>query len=231
VGLKLERMEQKETIPSDWTNKDNFAYYELIPYEIQKNYTVIGGLDVFSDLKLIKNYIDNANSILEVGACYGRVLDYLIQNNFKGKITAIEKSTKFFKLLQNQYSDHVNLHHEDISTFSTSDKFDLILWMWSGISDFAKDEQVQILQGLYNLLPSKGILILDTFSHAIKPVNAISSHDQSYLVHVDDCILYGYLPSPEEMNNYGNLVGFKSVEYLPYKTTTNRERAIYLLCK
>jgi phospholipid N-methyltransferase len=221
----------ERTITHSWSNIDNSHYYEHVPYAIQKGFTIIGGLDVFSDLKLAKKYIDNAKSILEVGAGYGRVVDYLLQNNFRGKITAIEKSTKFFALLQSKYSNRVNLNLDDIATFTTKEKFDLILWMWSGISDFSKDEQIFVLRHLFNLLTDEGILILDTFSHSIKPANAITSHEQSYIIHVDECTLYGYIPSPEEVNGYSNHVGFKKVEYLPYKTVTNRDRALYILTR
>ncbi len=227
IAKKIEAQNDKQ--PNCWNNHDNAAYYENIPFEIQHGYTILGGLDDYSDLKLIAPYLQNRSSILEVGACFGRVIDYLLENNLGENITAVERSMKYFKLLKQKYNNKVDLIHSDITTATINKKYDAILWMWSGLSDFAKHEQISVLKKLTNLLNPDGVLLIDTFSHAIKPANAQTSHNQSYVISAANCTLYGYIPSPEEMQQYSEQLNINKFIHMPYQTSKSRARSIYIL--
>lgn len=213
----------------EWTNEINAAYYEHIPTEIQRNFAEIGGLDTCCDLKQIEQFLFDAKSILEVGAGYGRILNYLINNKFGNKISAIERSSKFYNYLKNNFSNHAEIIYANLMKFQSNDKYDLILWMWSGISDFSKSEQLIALSRLSKHLSKNGLIIIDTFSHKLKPINASASNNQSYTVHVKNCTLYGYIPSPLEMEVYATKINLNSIKYIPYITPAERQRALYIL--
>src|SRR5438552_4126970 len=145
-----------------WNNKDNDHFYdksfiENVPYLINRS-----GLEANQDLLAIKNKMMSATSILEMGAGYGRVIDFLIKNDYSGQISAIEKSNHLYELLQTKYSHQVNLYHGDIREFSIHGKFNLILWLWCGIADFNSEEQRQILAKLTSLLTQTGAIVIDT---------------------------------------------------------------------
>lgn len=212
-----------------WNSIDNALFYENIPLETQQNYSVKGGLNDYCDLKLFEEHIEHANTILEVGACFGRVLDFLLQSKFAGNITAIERSQHFYDLLNKRYSNDVELLHADVSEYKTDKKYDLVLWMWSGISDFSKPEQLPVLSRLMSCISEGGFLIFDTFSCFDAPLNASRSNSQKYTIREKDCVLKGYIPSPKEISIYAELMGVKSIKHIPYKTTKNRPRSLFIL--
>lgn len=210
-----------------WTNQDNIAFYEKVPYEQQYGFTTIGGLDVFSDLKQMQPYINKASSILEVGACYGRVIDYLLKYQFNGRITAIERSNKFFDLLYKKYLNSISLIHADIKTFLTDEKFDLILWLWNGCSDFSVEEQPALIKKLMGLLTPSGKLLIDSLSNNTQPINVSSSDSQHYDLDIGVAKLYGYIPSPDEMQIYAKTLYLK-ISCHHYETSTKRPRIFYV---
>jgi len=214
---------------SSWKNIDNHEFYEGIPLETFKVNSILGGLGEGGDLDLITDYIFKANSILEVGAGYGRVLNYLVSQGFKGKISAIERSKKYARLLNKKFGNRVTIFDIDLQKFQTEEKFDLILWMFSGVSDFAKHEQLLVLRKLKQHLVADGNIILDTFSHSLKPANAINAEKQSYIITEGDYTLYGYIPSIEEIEMYAKCLDFREVKHLPYTTKTNSHRLIHIL--
>lgn len=215
-----------------WSNRENAYCYEIASVETYQEFAEKGGLSSYSDLSQVDHYILQATSILEIGACYGRVIDYLFQSRFVGKITAIERSKQFFHFLQSKYSSlPIRLIHADAATFQWDQSFDLILWMWSGISDFTPQEQLHVLGHLFSCLLPGGFLILDTFSPTDQPLNAETSQDRSYTIRIKDRLLYGYIPSIEEMKQYAEMLGFQSIQVIPYSTHTHRPRLLYVLAK
>jgi hypothetical protein len=73
------------------------AYNNEQALQCLQKIATIGGLDNCCDVKLIENYLYNANNILEVGAGYGRVLEHLIKINLEGKVYAVEACDFFLK--------------------------------------------------------------------------------------------------------------------------------------
>ncbi len=180
---------------------------------------------------MIADYIFNATSILEVGAGYGRVLNYLTNHKFLGKITAIERSKKCTNLLIKKFGNKINILNQDLKHLQIKNEFDLILWMFSGISDFSQSEQLPILTKLTESLTKNGKIILDAFSHSVKPVNAITASSQGYIIEDENKTLYGYIPSPQEIDNYAKVLGFKNIAHIPYQTTTNSKRILHILIR
>jgi len=224
----------KGTVPiiPAWSNCNNAAFYEETPANVFMEFAARGGIDSCCDLELIKPYLDQAKSILEVGAGYGRVIDYLINNNFAAKITALERSKQFFNLLTQKYQNKVNLIQVDLPNYQTTDRYDLILWMWSGISDFAQEEQLPILSLLTKLLTKNGILVIDTLVHSKKLKNESYSAGKNYVIEVNECKIYGYKPSPEEIDAYAAALNFKQVKHLlEYETNMKLKRNLHILSR
>ncbi len=215
-----------------WKNEDNAYFYNSISENLLPSFAVRGGLDTGCDIDIVKKYIKKAHSILEVGAGYGRVIKYLIGKNCQAKITAIERSLRFCKLLELHFDKNIKIVHADIQHYETNETFDLILWMWSGICDFSKEEQFLVLKKLVGFL-NKGLIILDTMPESLQPLNATSSKSQidqnCTIPGGNDSYLHVYTPSAEEIYNYAKKLELGFVRRVPYVTTTNRDRVLYIL--
>lgn len=67
-------------------------------------------------------FIDNAASVLEAGAGYGRVIASILKQNYNGQITAIERNYKLYQHLQQYYGDKITLINEDIQRVKLASK-------------------------------------------------------------------------------------------------------------
>lgn len=215
-----------------WNNDSNKEFYDKIPLNVHRYHVKQGGLAECEDLEVIKSYILNSRSILEIGAGYGRILSYLLKQKAFYEISAIERSTLYYDTLCKEFSSRVKLHNIALLDFKTTNKYDLILWMASGLSDFAKNEQLIALQYISNhLLADDGTLILDIFPYKTKPINTTNLEKQTYTFKTNGYILRGYLPTHKEVLEYGSQLSFKDIKHIPYKTATDRGRSLYVLSR
>ncbi len=169
---------------------------------------------------------------MEVGAGYGRVISYLLDHSFSGKITAIERCNTSFNYLKNQFSHHTNvkLVQGDIHDCDKiTEKFDLILFLWSGLADFSQSEQPNIIKTLSLLLKKNGVLIIDTMPADTIPLNMKQLSKQSnYVLNIRNAIVYTYSASLKEINKYASLSGFTDVKHVLYLTETARKRYLHI---
>ena len=212
----------------NWSNTDNTFFYENGCHILQ-NWSQQGGLASCPDLQAIKDYIIPATQILELGAGFGRVINYLTTHYPDKQITAVEKSSQLHTMLKQQNYSNVQLHHADILTFQPEQQFDLILWLWSGLTDFSQTEQPEILSKIQGLLSDNGTLIVETFPHDVTPKNGHMKSSQRYTLSAEGMQLHGYIPSPQEMAAYAKKLGLRLHETLIYTTDSGRERKLYLL--
>jgi len=215
----------------NWTNYDNAQFYENIPLEILQGYAKEGGLDSGIDIEIIKSHIAYANSILEVGAGYGRAINHLFLQDFAGQITAIERCKNYINLLKKQFDNKIKLYHTDLNKFETPDKFDVILWLWAGICEFTPNEQARLIKKLILSLKDNGILILDSILPSIYPTNATHSQDQYHVIKGSSWIIHTYIPTANEIQKYSEKAKAKKIRSLIYQTTTSRKRVLYLIYK
>jgi SAM-dependent methyltransferase len=211
-------------------NNSNFNFYNNLGVEPFKKLAVVGGFNSYKDLELCYPYIKNAQSILELGAGYGRCLDFFIKNNYHGKLIAIEQSEPLIKYLQAHYASKAEIIQKDIKSLELNEKVDVALWMWSGIIDFAKEEQLTTIQKISSFLSQKGKLIIDIPKIGFK---TYATHEDSQNLHLDSS--YGtldcYIPNEKEMQEISNKSGFKELKIIQYSTPTDKERTIYILSK
>ena len=120
-----------------WSNEDNQEFYNQMPIEKFKYYAVSGGVETGEDVRQIKTLVQQAKTILEIGCGYGRILVH----NFTGKINAIERNDFYYEYCSKKYSnDKIEIFHDNIMTWKFGQMYDLILWMWSSIAEFFKEE-------------------------------------------------------------------------------------------
>ncbi len=215
-----------------WTNEDNIAFYESDEIlDVLKGYATIAGFDKHCDVALISHLLLDAKSIIDIGAGYGRVLDYLIEKNYQGQLYALERSARYCKELRNKFKDKVKVYESDIQSFNSFEKFQVAIWMWSGVSDFSREEQAHIFKKIFEMVNENGIFIMDTLLHSIKPINATMSDHQHYIVETHGHIAKGYIPSEEEIDDYSKALKLRKIEHVHYTTATGRERLLHIIYK
>jgi len=213
-----------------WNNSDNALLYKKIPLNYFRREAIQGGLDNGCDIKAIKKYIKNAKSILEVGAGYGRVLNHIIKNGFKGKLFALEREPKLCRFLEKQFPQ-VQIICADIRRFITKQKFDLILLMWANLCDFSQTEQLPTLKNISSHLNTMGFLIFDLTPVNCKIINATNDDQYNKTMQTPYGENYGYFPSLNEIDQYIQKLNLFKKEIITYTTKTNKKRNLYILQK
>ncbi len=215
----------------NWTNTDNATFYNNLP--LQEFYAITRrcGLENCCDLELAQEYIDNADSILDVGAGYGRVLDYIIDRGHKCNLYGLERNTSLVKILKSKFKNKVEIFDCDLRHFKTDFRFDLILWMWSSISEFSATEQLSVLKKLTLSLIKKGHLIIDIIPAERKPKRTTELDSQNFIFETPYGQDYGYFPKSAEIFTYAEKLNLSIEKIINYKTENGRERTIYILHK
>jgi cyclopropane fatty-acyl-phospholipid synthase-like methyltransferase len=227
-----------KTQNNHWNNEKNSNIFEKLPIVFFKKTAKKIGLDKCCDIQNLEIYINKSDSILDVGAGWGRVLNYLIfHKKYKGKLYALERSQQFYSYLKREFANQVELYNEDIRTFSSHNKVDLILWMWAGIAEFNQQEQKQVIIRLASILCEGGYLIIETNPNmeAIPEAN-LHTHKlegQHGIVQVPSSkILYYYfMPTTEQIKEYAASAKLKHQKSIHYKTDTGLERTLDILQK
>jgi SAM-dependent methyltransferase len=213
-------------------NDNNLDFYSKMGVNPFKELAVMGGFSTFIDLELIYPYIKFSNSILELGAGYGRCLDFFLQKKFTGKIIAIEQSAVLMTELRSKFDkyNNVELLQKDIKSLKLSEKVDAALWMWSGLIDFDKDQQYACIEKMYNLLNPGGTLVIDIPRIGFKTI-AEHKDEKNLSFTTPYGTLHCYIPDVREMEEAKNEIGYKELRLMNYKTATDKERTIYMLIK
>lgn len=213
-----------------WSNVNNGNFYQKMRFEDFFQNAIQGGLDTGIDVKNLEKYITNANSILEVGAGYGRVLTHILNLGYTGKLVAIERDKKFCQFLQSQFNSRADVFCEDIFDFKPNKKFDLILWMWGSICEFSKAEQLKVISQLASMLNKNGHLILDTIPIECASVNATALSPHYRVIKTHHGKDYCYLPSDDDIVQFAKKTYLVHHKDLIYRTTTNRKRRLSIFC-
>lgn len=221
------------TAPSEdllgWTNDDNQRAYYNQPAikQVLPGFAELGGLHGGCDIDAAFDYIAGAKRLLEVGAGYGRVVDALLRRGFQGAVDVVERSQVFCGELK-RFGDKITVHHQDVRAFKPDEPYDVVLSMWSGISDFPSAEQASLVETLSGFLCIGGRLILDTSVAGQKPLNARFATEQAYSIFKDGCAAKGYIPSEAEMLAYAKNASLVVVQHFTYITATQRQRKLYV---
>lgn len=211
-------------------NDSNKIFYNTVPLEVFQSLTQQGGFVDCLDLKLIEKHIASSSSVMEVGAGYGRCVDFLLAKKHEARIIAIEQSLQFSTVLLEKYKSQSNVQviHDDIKTLTLSDKVDVVLWLFSGMLDFAKEEQPVVLKRLRSFLKNEGKLFIDIPQLAKLTVAKYTSA-QDIVMETPYGNITTFLPALADIEEYASEAGFSKVSVIHYDTTTEKKRSIFML--
>lgn len=211
-------------------NDKNIQFYNNLGVEPFKKLSEVGGFSSHKDLELVFPYIEGSNSIVEVGAGFGRCLDFFINKGFEGKLIAVEKAIPYLEHLRKHYSDRVEILDVDVKKLSLNEKVDTVLWMFSGIIDFSREEQIQTLKLLAGCLKEKGKLVIDIPKLGFRTY-ADHTDEQHLRFDSEYGLLECYIPSVEDITEYQEKAGFSGFIRLDYSTPSGKHRTVYILTK
>lgn len=211
-------------------NDKNIDFYNKLGVEPFQKLSKVGGFDSWVDLEIVYPFIDHASSIMELGAGYGRCLDFFLKKGFKGKLIAIEKAKSYLDHLNKVYAGKVEVLDADIKKLALDQKVDVILWMFSGIIDFSPEEQVACIKNLSKFLNPNGKLVVDVPRLGFK---TYADHEDNQRLKFDSeyGLLECYIPSIEDMSRYMSEAGFSNFIRKDYMTATEKARTVYILEK
>lgn len=211
-------------------NDSNKIFYNKVPLDVFESLTQQGGFDQCVDLELIKSYLPTSASVMEVGAGFGRCVDFLLARKHEARILAVEQSPQLSKVLFDKYKNHSNVQviNDDIKTLIVPDKVDVVLWLFSGMLDFAKEEQPVVLTRLRSFLKEGGKLFLDIPQLAELTV-AKYTGAQDIVMETPYGNITTFLPSFTDIEKYASQAGFNKVSVIHYQTPTEKKRSIYIL--
>lgn len=215
-----------------WSNSDNDAFYEGIKVDGLRAFAEKAGLARGCDMDILTPYWSRAESILEVGAGYGRVIKYLLEHARARKITAVERCEVFIEYLNKQYGKCSNVHlipADVIQLKNLSDRFDLILVLWSAMADFSVQEQSVVIKILAKLLTKEGCLVIDIVPTNVAPLGSEKYSKQSYYLTLSGNSICGFLPTVQEIQDYAKEANLHNISHITYKTDTQRERWLFIL--
>ena len=215
---------------SRWSNQDNDAFYTEIGVPGIAQVAHKAGLVEGCDVKCLRPYWMHAQDLLDVGSGFGRVVQALLSQGFQGNITAVERNAEFFAYMLQQFGGCVQNIQADTHELSALDvRFDTILFLWSGLADFAQSEQSNIVKILATLLKPGGFLAIDTIPMAVQPLDTEEFGAQSFLTRADHSLVRTYEPSSVEIAAYAEAAGLVMETQLSCRTDTNRQRCLYVL--
>ncbi|WMJ72724.1 class I SAM-dependent methyltransferase [Cytophagaceae bacterium ABcell3] len=216
-------------------NDANLTFYENLGIDPFKELAIKGGFNSFVDLELAYPYLKESNSILEIGAGYGRCIDFFLEKKFQGTLIGIEQSTPMVAHLEKKYKeeikkDKVKIYKVDAKNLNLSQKVDAAIWMWSGIIDFSPEEQKKTISLISDHLTEKGALFIDIPRIGFR---TYAEHKDLQNLHLDTPFgsLNCYIPDLKDIQKYSSVAGFNKITSLDYKTTTDKERTLYILHK
>lgn len=213
-------------------NEKNLDFYNNLGVNTFKDLAIAGGFSTFKDLEQIYPIIKNSSSILELGAGYGRCIEFLLEKRYSGKIIAIEQSASLMAHLKENFRhiQNIELLQEDVKSVKLSHKVDHVLWMWSGIIDFSKEQQIECLSKLNGMLNENGKVIIDIPRLGYQTI-AEHKDEKNLFFNTPYGTLNCFIPDDSDMEEARVAGGFSNLEKLNYETATDKKRTIYILTK
>ena len=145
-------------------------------FEIYKNRDDVEA-ETLAELILSNIKIDKGAKILDMSAGAGRHAINFAKRGFN--VTAVDLSENLLKVAKENasvYDFQIDFVHSDIRKFETSDKFNLVLNLFTSIGYFESDEEnFELLRKAYNFLKPGGYFVLDYFNRNYLEENLVPS--------------------------------------------------------
>ncbi|MCS7005247.1 MAG: class I SAM-dependent methyltransferase [Cytophagales bacterium] len=210
-------------------SEGNYEFYRRIQIPIFQHYAKLTGMDTGKDIDIIYPMIEKSTLVVELGAGYGRSVQFLLQKGFCGRLVLVERVPEMIEYLKQAFPP-LEILQTDIRYLQLPFQADVLLWLWSGILELSRQEQTQTVQQLYKNLKKGGLLFIEA---PYQRIQVVGSHTSEKLIKLETewGTLTAYLPSPEEVESDARLAGFSSFKKILYRSQTDLERVIYLLTK
>jgi hypothetical protein len=210
-------------------NDANIDFYRRIGANKLREMAALQGLLHGPEIPLLMPFIQHATLLIEIGAGYGRIIKALKANGFQGKIVAQERCPELCRVLREDCGTEAEVFEADIKRQLYPQQPDALLWMWSGILEFTPEEQQGVINGLFQHLNPKGILVIEIpreIRYVGKPVD-----ERKIVVDTEWGKLDAYLPSEDELLAYGKNAGFTHLQTIHYQTDSQLKRSMYVFQK
>ncbi len=221
---------------ADWENiasiammDSNLEFYQNIKIPKFKEIADLQGFNTCPDLRILYPYLKDAQRILEIGSGYGRVVKEISAYDFRGKITALDRSPKMCAYIRRKKLKNVSVVEADVRDYQITNQPDVILWLWSGVLELSPEAQKTMIHKFGKALKPECLLVLE-IPRQIKYVG-VHVDERIIKVETDWGSLDAYLPSHQEMLHFQEIGHFQSVEVIYYQSDTGLERALYLYKK
>lgn len=211
-------------------NDENLVFYQKIEIERFSEFAKIIGLETGIDIREIYDFVKHDNTIVEIGAGYGRAVKALIDNGFQNKIYAVERVEHLVNYMRHFFAENENVKfiQSDVKYLQLPEKADTILWVWSGILELSLQEQELALIQLKKHLNPNGKIIIETPYQEVKFIGE-QSKDNYIRFETDWGKIEAYLSTYQDIDTMSKKVGFRKIEQKLYKTAKNLTRVFYIL--
>jgi len=213
--------------------QETYAFYNSISLDDFLKAAERAGLKNNPDMEKIAPYLKNAKKILDLGAGYGRCLEYLA-NTFEGEIHAVEFSHNLANFLIKKFSPRVHIYEQDMRNLNVGDGFDVVLSNWGAINNLNLNEQSQLLKTLKSITTKSGLIFFET-KKKLQDTGCDTCGNGIRFTHANtNSSFIGYATSQEEFEKMANKNGYKlSVsEYdIILETGKLKKRVLYMLEK
>lgn len=149
-------------------NEDNVNFYNDISQQAMETRLHELALHTLSDVALVADLVQRmdieGSLIWEVGAGYGRVVEFLLENTAAATVEAWEYTPRMAAFLRQEFRSHSRLRVTERSILEAPAEprnLGLALWMFSGILEFSPDEQERALALICRRLQPGGYLVVD----------------------------------------------------------------------
>ena len=201
--------------------------YQSLGFEKLNEIAQWAGLTECIDIEAIKPWLKNKSEILDIGCGYGRVLPWLL-NNTNAHITAIEKAYALYTEASSIHNKRLSVIYGNILNHSFTKKFDCIMMLWTGITDYSKAEANLLFDKIKSILTKDGIVCFDYIN--AMPKNASISDLEEHLFCVNgigNAEGYAYRPPFDLIQSTLESKGFVYNTKVNYQTTQS-DKVIYL---
>ena len=207
-------------------NLKNKSFYRYFPVGmLNTHYARAAGLEKAYELgkEPLHGLSQHANSILEIGAGEGRIIEGLLDRNYKGMIYGVERCPAFINQLNQSFEafDNVKILDKDI-LLEDAPKVDLGLFLFSGFLEFSKKEQEYLVKKLSGFCKT---LIIDT---PLLYLKTDTTYRQNLVLKTSFGTVYGRIPLESEIKKWTYTID-KSVHTIRYTTNTGKKRQFFVI--
>ncbi|MDF2529801.1 MAG: hypothetical protein K0Q57_681 [Gammaproteobacteria bacterium] len=197
LELALDRTQENDL--ADWSYLDNREFYEKIPLKGFIRLLELSGLAESPDVTLIADYIKKANSILDIGGGFGRIIKACQKLGYDQDLAVIEYTHSYAEFLKS-HLQNCQVIEGDFLTYPFNRKFDLLLMMWTTISIFSPHEQKLCFKQCAKLLNPGGYAVIDLLiSNTSDQAKATHSKEYSFVDQDTGIEHHGYVPTTFEI--------------------------------